>query len=170
LRERTEDIKPLSLFCVDQIAERYGQPGKGFDKQFSDMLKAYPWPGNVRELLNVLETAYVAADYGEVLYPQHLPSYVRIAVTKASLGSGPSQAEPVVHDASSHHHPGDAMTSTSFKDYKDSMEAAYLSKLLSETDRDVEAMLDISGLSKSHLYALLKKHGLSLKTGIRQAS
>ena len=40
------------------------------------------------------------------------------------------------------------------------MERRYLDGLIRAHGRDVAAMIDISGLSRSHFYALLKKYGL----------
>jgi two-component system NtrC family response regulator len=42
------------------------------------------------------------------------------------------------------------------------MERRYLEGLLAEHGRDVAAMVEISGLSRSHFYALLKKNGLAV--------
>ncbi|MCA1946279.1 MAG: sigma-54 dependent transcriptional regulator [Desulfovibrio sp.] len=46
----------------------------------------------------------------------------------------------------------------SLKAFKASMEGVYLEALHQRTQGDVDRMTAISGLSKSHLYALLKKH------------
>ena len=47
-----------------------------------------------------------------------------------------------------------------FKDFKFRMEAEYLAGLIKKYGRDVQRMAQVSGLSRSHLYAVLKKHGL----------
>ncbi|GAB7081338.1 sigma-54-dependent transcriptional regulator [Megalodesulfovibrio paquesii] len=48
----------------------------------------------------------------------------------------------------------------SLKAFKASIEHVYLEALQRQTGGDVERMTEVSGLSKSHLYALLKKHQL----------
>lgn len=54
--------------------------------------------------------------------------------------------------------------SSTLKELKNECERRYMEALLSGNGdgRDVDAMLRISGLSRSHFYALVKKHGLSL--------
>ncbi len=49
------------------------------------------------------------------------------------------------------------------KAYKDEMERDYLRSLLSSCNGDTDTMIQIADVSKSHLYALLKKHDLSMK-------
>lgn len=58
LRERREDIAPLSLLFLDKFNEKYGV-NKSIDEEVMQMLIAYSWPGNVRELKNVIERAIV---------------------------------------------------------------------------------------------------------------
>jgi two-component system, NtrC family, response regulator len=41
-------------------------------------LSPYPWPGNVRELIQALEKALIAAKDEPMMYPKHLPTYIRI--------------------------------------------------------------------------------------------
>jgi two-component system NtrC family response regulator len=48
----------------------------------------------------------------------------------------------------------------SLKDFKTSMEREYLQRLLRAHGKDIPKMLSVAGLSRSHLYAMLKKHGL----------
>lgn len=172
LRNRKEDIRPLAMHFVNRLCERYNTPLKGVGADFFDVLNAYAWPGNVRELANILEQAFVAADRDKTLYAMHLPPALRIAVTKAQImtsKSGEEQApEPDTTERSSIQAPQPATAPLpdaplpSFKDFKAEAEAAYLDRLAEETDGDVPLMLDRSGLSRSHLYALLKKYSISV--------
>ncbi|MCM3403186.1 sigma-54-dependent Fis family transcriptional regulator [Cytobacillus oceanisediminis] len=58
LRERTEDIFPLSQFFLDKMNKKYG-----FHKKMTStlirILETYLWPGNIRELENVIERLMV---------------------------------------------------------------------------------------------------------------
>jgi two-component system NtrC family response regulator len=163
LRARPEDIKPLTLSFVDGLCAEYTLPPKGFDAEFLAMLEAYDWPGNVRELRNVLERAFLASGREKTLYSMHLPQDLRIKVTKSTLERGlpPSEnsKDPVVAEESLAPLPIGRQT---LKDFKEGMERRYLEGLLREQGRDVAAMIDISGLSRSHFYALLKKNGLAI--------
>lgn len=55
LRERPEDISPLSEFFLQTFARKYGKVTEGLTDEAREKLLNYPWPGNVRELGNVLE-------------------------------------------------------------------------------------------------------------------
>lgn len=163
LRCRVEDIKPLTLAFADALAAEYALPQKGFDAEFLAMLEAYDWPGNVRELRNVVERAVLASGREKTLYSMHLPQDVRIKVTKSTLERGLQSCD---RPASVRPGPFAAAIAPigrrTLKDYKESMERRYLEGLLREHGRDVAAMVEISGLSRSHFYALLKKSGLAI--------
>lgn len=55
LRERPEDILPLSLHFLDQTNHRFGKQVAGFSPELMDLFEEYPWPGNVRQLLREVE-------------------------------------------------------------------------------------------------------------------
>jgi len=183
LRERPEDIKPLCVFRVGQLCEQYNLPLKGFDQDFFHVLEGYAWPGNVRELFNVIEQAFVASGSARTLYSMHLPQDVRIKVAKASLrrppalGNGAGNGAPPEARAAASNVPqptllsapccdawpelSQAMGDDTLKVAKDVVERRYLEALLRRTGGDVQKAVEASGLSRSHLYALLKKWGLS---------
>jgi transcriptional regulator with PAS, ATPase and Fis domain len=71
LRERPEDILPLSEAFLLDIGRVFGRPPAGMTRQASQALVAYPWPGNVRELRNVLERAVIVSE-GALIAPEHL--------------------------------------------------------------------------------------------------
>ncbi len=50
----------------------------------------------------------------------------------------------------------------SIKEYKNLAEKHYLQQLVDRSEGDVARMIELSGLSRSHLYALLKKNDISL--------
>ncbi|WP_243547426.1 hypothetical protein [Pseudodesulfovibrio tunisiensis] len=85
LRQRTEDIKALSMHHVTRLCDQYGLPSKTFGSDFVAMLKNFDWPGNVRELFNILERAVIAAGEEKTLYTMHLPRSLRIAVARAQI-------------------------------------------------------------------------------------
>ncbi len=59
LRERREDIVPLSEHFVRKHAQRCGKRVDGLDADAMAVLQAYEWPGNVRELENTIERSIV---------------------------------------------------------------------------------------------------------------
>jgi len=75
LRERRDDIAPLTEHFLDRLSARTHVPWELGDGAMA-ALQAYDWPGNVRELANVLEHAYVLAA-GRPLTVEHLPPVLR---------------------------------------------------------------------------------------------
>jgi formate hydrogenlyase transcriptional activator len=79
LRERREDIPPLTLLFVQRYAKRIGRTIAGVSRDSMEQLAAYQWPGNVRELENVIERALVLSagdvlEIGTDLLPRTIPS------------------------------------------------------------------------------------------------
>ena len=55
LRERKEDIEPLSKHFLREFAESYNKRVTSISPNAMSLLKMYDWPGNIRELKNVVE-------------------------------------------------------------------------------------------------------------------
>lgn len=62
LRERPEDIAPISRHILAKLRSRYGGPQKLIHPGAAAWLECRPWPGNVRELENLLHRAYVMSE------------------------------------------------------------------------------------------------------------
>ncbi len=60
LRERMEDLEPLTLHFVRHFRDRYGRPVEGVGRDALRLLSSHSWPGNIRELRNVLDRAVIA--------------------------------------------------------------------------------------------------------------
>jgi len=71
LRDRREDILPLSELFLAETARRLNRAGILISPEARELLLMYPWPGNVRELRNVLRRAALSG--GDVITPRHLP-------------------------------------------------------------------------------------------------
>src|SRR5271163_2487361 len=57
LRERVQDIPPLTEFFVAKFAASLNKPIDVIPDEVMEVLKAHDWPGNIRELQNFLERA-----------------------------------------------------------------------------------------------------------------
>jgi DNA-binding NtrC family response regulator len=66
LRDRKEDIPPLTDFFLDKFAHESGKPVRGITPQAMESLMSFHWPGNVRELQNIIERG-VTLSSGEML-------------------------------------------------------------------------------------------------------
>jgi len=159
LRERGEDIKELASYHLDRLCSRYELPKKECSPEFFDVLALYPWPGNVRELVNTIERALAAAGHDRVLFPKHLPTYIRVYVARASLSQRANPSEQQAEGTIS-------LSSREFPTLGEFRAAAlaeaerrYLNNLMALSGGDIKAACRLSGLSRSRLYALLKQYG-----------
>ncbi len=172
LRQRTGDIQELATARVDQLCKNLGLEAKQFGDDFIPTLIEHNWPGNVRELFNILERSVIDAGEENTLYAMHLPRNLRIQVAKAQI-SLLTVAE-ISQETNDRTNPlaltiGQKIFEDIFdspllplKEFKNTAEKTYLSELIRQCDGDIQKMMLISGLSRSHFYALLKKYNLAL--------
>jgi two-component system response regulator AtoC len=66
LRDRPEDIPPLTEHLLKKLSFRMGRPIPGLSPAAMEKLRNYPFPGNVRELENVLERALIYRESGDI--------------------------------------------------------------------------------------------------------
>ena len=64
LRERVDDILPLSEAFLQEIGQLFGRPPTGLTCDAQETLVRHDWPGNVRELRNALERAAILCEGG----------------------------------------------------------------------------------------------------------
>ncbi len=153
LREHTEDIRELVLYYIANLCERYGVDTKGFSPEFLEALISYDWPGNIRELVNTLERALAVAHGEPVLFPKHLPTDIRIKLARASAGERGTDGQ--IKEAVS------PVPFLKFNDFRKSMDKRYLEDLMNRAGGNIKEACKISGLSRSHLYSLLKENNIS---------
>ncbi|MBI1910963.1 MAG: sigma-54-dependent Fis family transcriptional regulator [Deltaproteobacteria bacterium] len=73
LRERPEDIIPISEHFIKENSASFGGHSKRLSVDSRDILLKYGWPGNIRELKNTIERALILAEASEEVRPEHLP-------------------------------------------------------------------------------------------------
>ncbi len=66
LRERREDILPLSNAFIKKFSNRLNKPAKVISVEAAEFLVNYEWPGNVRELENAIERAVVVGKFDAI--------------------------------------------------------------------------------------------------------
>jgi two-component system, NtrC family, response regulator AtoC len=71
LRERREDILPLSRLFMDRFSRQFKKSFREIGPAAERILVDYGWPGNIRELKNLFERT-VLLESGERLEPAHL--------------------------------------------------------------------------------------------------
>ncbi len=72
LRERKEDIIPLTHYFLDRFNDKLNMDIKGIDPQVLECFKKYNWPGNIRELENLVERIILLTK-GDTISPEDVP-------------------------------------------------------------------------------------------------
>jgi two-component system, NtrC family, response regulator len=172
LRERREDLSPLTLNYLAQLSEKTQTPPKGVDPEFFQILEGYDWPGNVRELFHTLEQAVVVAGINQMLFPMHLPKEMRIQAARLKVAPSPDHPTEtpgwdgaVLPQCSPEIVAGQWLDDNNFsslKKFKHHMEKIYFEAVVRRACGDIQEMMNRTGLSRSHLYAMLKKHHIRL--------
>ncbi len=160
LRNRKEDIKDLVSYLSGLIFARQGLEPKGYSPDFIGTLRQYDWPGNIRELNNTLDAAISEAYYEPILFPKHLPEHIRIKMARSTvlhLGGDPPANQLSESEAVRPNLP-------TIKAYRaaivDKAEKAYLEELMAITRGSIKEACIISGLGRTRLFTLMKKHGV----------
>ena len=131
LRDRVSDIPLLVRQFLADFARSMGRRTPQLRDDALDVLLAHDWPGNVRELRNVLERAAILAD-GDIDC-RHLS--IRPRIRALSPGSDlPSNLKVV--------------------------ERGTIERILLETDWNKAKAARRLGLTRTQLYARLRRHGL----------
>jgi len=159
LRDLRDDLRDLVIHYTAKLCDRNNLPMKGFSSDFFSVLLAYDWPGNVRELVQALEKAIVSAEDAPTLFPRYLPQHIRIHLARKAVGR---KGEPPAAKELSARESGLPSLAAAREAGLAEMEKEYLERLTQETGRDVGKACQISGLSRSRFYALLKKYSISI--------
>ena len=146
LRERPEDITPLSLHILDQLASEYSMPSIRINSKTGAILSSYHWPGNCRELYNVLERT-VSSLEGNVIRPEDLP--IQIYSTRKKSGSS---------------------SRMSLKDVQGVAEKEAILSVLATTQNNKAAAARLLGIHRTLLYKKLKKHGIDSESTQQESS
>ncbi len=158
LRERLDDIEELVAYKIGINFERHGTKMMSLSPDFLQALTAYDWPGNVRELFSTVEQAIIMAGNRSVLFPNDLPSHIRIKLSQSQLSR---KDEPIAREGKMS---GPDAGRAKLQDVRDaaicSAEKEYLNELKVLSGNNIDKACAVSGLSQSRLYSLLKKYGI----------
>ncbi len=69
LRERKEDIGPITDYYLKLFSVQYEKQGMGISDEALDKLHQYHWPGNIRELAHTIERAVIMSK-NSILRPE----------------------------------------------------------------------------------------------------
>jgi two-component system nitrogen regulation response regulator NtrX len=138
LRERREDVPLLAGYFAEEICLRNGMPRKQLVQPLLQRLKTMDWSGNVRELRNVVERLVIMSP-GDTIDLQ--------AIDQFSAGKK-TEFDDILS------------ASTTFQDFKDRAEAAYIRHQLELHNWHITKTAEALKIQRSHLYNKMKRYGL----------
>jgi NtrC-family two-component system response regulator AlgB len=133
LRDRQDDVVPLSERCLLGFAAGYRRPARGFTEAAAAAIRTYPWPGNIRELRNVIERAVILCPDSKVDV-----NHLSIAQQGAATGNAVRVGAEVSLEA---------------------LERAHILAVMANAPT-LEAAAAILGIDASTLYRKRKQYGL----------
>jgi two-component system NtrC family response regulator len=159
LRHRIDDIKELALHHLAVLCDSYNMEPKEFSAEFFEVLQAHHWPGNIRELFGALDATIANALHETTIFARHLPKSVRIEVAR-------SHFERDLPNTESPDRAFDSLTvMPSWQKFRrahiEDGEKKYLQALIALCQGNVLKAAEYSGLSRPHLYGLLRKYEIS---------
>lgn len=95
LRERREDIAPLTDHFVARFSAEEAKPIRGIEADVRGLLEAFNWPGNVRQLENAVFRAVVLCD-GDTLQFEDFPQIASLAGAQAKPKPRLPDVQPAV--------------------------------------------------------------------------
>jgi DNA-binding NtrC family response regulator len=131
LRERAEDIPPLTSYFLRLYASKYKRAGMKIDNGVMAKLKRYSWPGNIRELQHAVERAVILTD--------------GIVIENAELLIGGTTNDVSPEKT------GRTM---------DDMEKEFIIQSLHDHDGHVSNTAKTLGMTRTALYRRMNKHGI----------
>jgi transcriptional regulator with GAF, ATPase, and Fis domain len=147
LRDRRDDILPLSEAFLKEIGRGLGRPPGGISREARQRLIDYHWPGNVRELRNILERAAILCD-GGLITSEHL-------ATATPVPPSPSiQFKEVMTTATL---AAPAMPSSAGD--LQSMERAMIEQALQTARFNKSKAAKALGMTRHQLYIRMRKYG-----------
>ncbi|MFZ5426143.1 MAG: sigma-54 interaction domain-containing protein [Thermodesulfobacteriota bacterium] len=166
LKDRKDDIFALAGHLLKKSCDRNKVSLKTFSREFLDVLGRHDWPGNVRELENVIDSVVAISDSQPIIYPEHLPFYIRVKAARSSLGhqeasskgNGNGNGELRIEDLDN---------LPTYKQFRttllNSMEKKYFMALMKSCEGNVAKAMDTAKLSRARLYEFYKKYNLTGK-------
>lgn len=131
LAERPEDLPLLERHFLKAFAAQYSKPVSGLTRRAQTLLSRYPWPGNIRELQNVIEHACMMTE-SDVIDVRDLPE--RVQNQSAAAGADYEVLMSI-----------------------DQLERRHAQRVLDHVGGNKVRAAEILGISRTHLYQLLKE-------------
>jgi len=139
LRERKQDIPPLTREFLNEFGRQYGRPRMEVSEEALEVLGQHNWPGNVRELRNLVERVLILNPRALRIERKHLP--------------------PLTQRASARN----ADDFSTLQQARDAYERDYILKKVDEVKGNISRAAELLGLERSHLYRKMKALGIAVR-------
>lgn len=148
LRERREDIIPLSKHFLKRFSAKMGKAPISLSKEVEKLFMMHKWEGNIRELQNVIERAVILCK-GNVIIPEHLP----VSIVRGSLFIEKDKLQPsdkaILFDIPPH---GLSL---------DALEKQLVTQALEKSKNNKTKAAKLLGLTRGTFRYRLQKYGLA---------
>ena len=131
LRERIPDIPGLADFFLKEYARKYEKPFLKINRMALDKLCSYTWPGNVRELKHTMEKSVILCE----------SSTIKAEDLYLSTGISAHKTSKITHKLTN-------------------MEKNTIARVIEECRGNYSLAAKMLGISRTTLYAKIKKYGL----------
>ena len=166
LRDRREDILPISDVFLSEIGRGLGRPPAGIAKDARKRLMDYHWPGNVRELRNILERAAILCE-GGLITADHLSLDVARSSSLAREARSEREASAERHATLPDQDETAAARSAKASRSRDvpsgdlsAMERAMIEQALQNARFNKSKAAAALGLTRAQLYVRMRRYGL----------
>jgi transcriptional regulator with GAF, ATPase, and Fis domain len=157
LRDRRDDILPLSDAFLAEYGRSLGRPPAGISRDARKRLMEYHWPGNVRELRNILERAAILCD-GGLITADHLALSVTPEATERPREE--PRAEPPAAAPAGARPPSASGADPPAIGELPAMERAMIEQALKDARFNKSKAAALLGLTRAQLYVRMKRYGL----------
>ena len=132
LKERKEEILPISEWKLESVCMQYGLGQKRFSNEAKEVLLDYEWYGNVRELLSVVERAGILSENDEIS-----PKDLFLESRNQAFGGSTSQKQGISE-----------------------LEKQLIAQTLTESHNDLQKASDMLGMNIEVLRHKIARYGL----------
>ena len=148
LRERKEDIIPLSKHFLKRFSVKMGKSPIYLSKEVEKLFMMHKWEGNIRELQNVIERAVILCK-GNLITPEHISTSIIRTSTLAEKDELQTQDNSVQFAIPPH---GLSL---------DALEKQLVTQALEKSKNNKTKAAKLLGLTRGTFRYRLQKYGLS---------
>lgn len=144
LRERSEDILPLTEYYIEKYSQKVYKNIAGLDEEAMAFFQQYEWPGNVRELKNTVEEAVHLAETEYIRYDDFRERFERSGAA--------DRRDDMLRELQAFQTSGQNLL-----EYMEAKERAWISQAMDEAEGNVSKASGALGISSQNLKYKLGK-------------